>query len=206
MILSLGAINTPKLLMLSGIGNQAELASLGIPDVVHLPGVGQNLQDHILLKGCIWEYRVPEAPRNNAAEFAFFAKSDPTLPGPDLMPVLDELPLTSEVTVAQYDVPSRADSAWTLAPGLARPASRGSVRLPNANPLAAPLIDTNFLSAGEDVKALEYCVRLCREIGNSPEVRPFVKREVMPGPLSHDGLEDFVRNAAGSYFHETCTA
>ncbi|MFK4265308.1 GMC family oxidoreductase [Streptomyces milbemycinicus] len=205
-VLSLGAINTPKLLMLSGIGDQAELAPLGIPGIVHLPGVGKNLQDHILLAGCIWEYRVPEAPRNNAAEFAFFTKSDPQLPGPDLMPVLDELPLASEVLATQYDVPSGADSAWTLAPGLARPASRGSVRLASANALAAPRIDANFLSAGEDVKALEYCVGLCREIGNSPEVKPFVKREVMPGPLSGDRLEAFVRNAAGSYFHETCTA
>ncbi|MGW4073649.1 GMC family oxidoreductase [Streptomyces asiaticus] len=205
-IVSLGAINTPKLLMLSGIGDQAELATLGIPGVVHLPGVGKNLQDHVLLAGCIWEYQVPEAPRSNAAEFALFAKSDPSLPGPDLMPTLDEFPCASEVTAAQYDVPVGVDSAWTLAPGLARPVSRGSVRLTSADPMAAPVIDTNFLSAEEDVQALEYCVELCREIGSSAEVRPFVKREVMPGPLSGDELKDFVRNAAGSYYHETCTA
>ncbi|MFF7655646.1 GMC family oxidoreductase [Streptomyces sp. NPDC007983] len=205
-IVSLGAINTPKLLMLSGIGDLAEVSALGIPGVVHLPGVGKNLQDHILLGGCIWEYRVPEAPRSNAAEFAFFAKSDPSLPGPDLMPTLDEFPCASEVTATQYDVPVGVDSAWTLAPGLARPVSRGSVRLADADPLAAPVINANFLSAEEDLKALEYCVALCREIGNSSVVKPLAKREVMPGPLSGNDLRNFVRNAAGSYFHETCTA
>ncbi|MGW7694581.1 GMC family oxidoreductase [Streptomyces asiaticus] len=205
-IVSLGAINTPKLLMLSGLGDQAELAALGIPGVVHLPGVGKNFQDHILLAGCIWEYRTPEAPRNNAAEFAIFARSEPSLPGPDLMPVLDELPLASEATVLRYDVPVGADSAWTLAPGLARPASRGSVRLAGPDPLTPPLIDAGYLRAEEDMRALEHCVELCREIGNSAEVEPFVKREVMPGPLGRAELRDFIRDAAGSYFHETCTA
>jgi choline dehydrogenase-like flavoprotein len=205
-IVSLGAINTPKVLMLSGIGDEYELKRHDIPVAQHLLGVGRNFQDHILLAGCIWEYQVPEPPRNNAAEFVLFAKSDPSLPSPDLMPVLEETPFASEVTVTQFDVPTGPASAWTLAPGLARPESRGQVRLASGDPGDKPIIEANFLSARADVDALIRCVELCREIGNAPELRPFRKREVMPGELRGSELETFVRNAAGTYFHETCTA
>ena len=73
-ILSRGAIQTPKVLMQSGLGDQVELQRLGIPVVQHLPGVGQNFQDHPGI-GCIWEYQKPLAPRNNAGEATFFWKS-----------------------------------------------------------------------------------------------------------------------------------
>src|SRR5262249_33026364 len=66
-VLSLGAINTPKVLMLSGIGDQAEVQRLAISVVQHLPGVGQNFQDHFAI-GCVWEYLHPLAPRNNGGE------------------------------------------------------------------------------------------------------------------------------------------
>lgn len=205
-VLSLGAINTPKVLMLSGVGDEAELKRHGIDVVQHLPGVGKNFQDHILLAGCCWEYVVPEPPRNNAAEFVFYAKSDPSLKTPDLMPVLEETPFGSEVTSKQFDLPSGVASAWTLAPGLARPDSRGEVRLASADPFAAPRIHANFLSTGTDMRAMIRCVEMCREIGNSSFCAPFVKREVMPGNLKGAAMETFIRNAAGTYFHASCTA
>jgi choline dehydrogenase len=205
-ILSLGAMNTPKVLMLSGIGDATQLRQHGIEVKQHLPGVGKNFQDHILLAGCMWEYIVPEAPRNNAAEFVFYCKSDPSLKTPDLMPVLEECPFASEVTGTQYDVPSGAASAWTLAPGLARPDSRGQILLASANPLDAPLIEANFLSADTDMKAMVRCVEICRDIGNAPGLKPFRKREVMPGNLSPKEMEQFIRNAAGTYFHGSCSA
>jgi choline dehydrogenase len=205
-ILSMGAINTPKTLMLAGIGDERHLKDHGLPVVQHLPGVGSNFQDHILLGGCVWEYETPEPPRNNAAEFVFFCKSDPSLPSPDLMPVLEECPFTTEVTIEQYDVPEGPPSAWTIAPGLARPQSRGSVRLASSDPSDAPLVDANFLSEEGDVKALVKCVEICREIGNSAGLEPFRKREVMPGDRTGKELEQFVRDAAGTYFHQTCTA
>jgi len=205
-ILSLGAMNTPKVLMLSGIGDEAQLRRHDIPVVQHLAGVGKNFQDHILLAGCVWEYIVPEAPRNNAAEFVFYAKSDPSLETPDLMPVLEECPFASEVTATQFDLPHGTASAWTLAPGLARPDSRGQVRLASANPADAPIIDANFLSTETDMRAMVRCVELCREIGNADNLAPFRKREVMPGNLKGAELENFIRNAAGTYFHESCSA
>jgi choline dehydrogenase len=86
-VLSLGAIHTPKVLMQSGIGDQTELERHGISVVQHLPGVGQNLQDHSAI-GCIWEYQKPLAPRNSAGEATFFWKSDPSLDTPDIQTCL----------------------------------------------------------------------------------------------------------------------
>src|SRR2546429_4673235 len=89
-VLSLGAMHTPKVLMLSGIGDQAELQRLGLPVVQHLPGVGQNFQDHSAF-GCVWEYQQPLAPRNNGSEATFFWKSSPGLDTPDLQTCQIEL-------------------------------------------------------------------------------------------------------------------
>ncbi|MFT3731822.1 MAG: GMC family oxidoreductase N-terminal domain-containing protein [Hyphomicrobium sp.] len=205
-ILSLGAINTPKILMLSGIGDEAELKRHNIAVRQHLPGVGKNFQDHILLAGCCWEYIVPEPPRNNAAEFVFYAKSHPGLKTPDLMPVLEETPFGSEVTAKEFHLPVGPASAWTLAPGLARPDSRGEVKLASSNPFDAPLIFANFLSTDTDMKAMVRCVEMCRDIGNSEFCAPYRKRECMPGDLKGADMENFIRNAAGTYFHESCTA
>ena len=205
-VLSLGAINTPKILMLSGIGNAPDLARHGIATLQHLPGVGRNFQDHILVAGCVFEYRRPEPPRNNSAEFTFFWKSDAALPGPDLQPVLEEKPFGSEITAKQYGLPVDPASCWTLAPGLIRPESRGHLELTGSNPDDPMVIHANFLSAQADVTALVRAIELCREIGNAPELRDFVKREIMPGPLAGPEMMNFLRNAAGTYFHQTCTA
>lgn len=205
-VLSLGAINTPKLLMLSGLGPRAPLQALGLPLLHHLPGVGQNFQDHILMAGCCWAYPTPEPPRNNAAEFVFYAKSRPGLPAPDLMPVLEEAPFASDAVARRYEVPRGAASAWTLAPGLAQPTSRGQVLLASADPRVAPRIEANFLSTEDDVRALLHCMALCREIGNSAACAPFREREIFPGPLQGEDALRFVREAAGTYFHQSCTA
>lgn len=205
-ILSMGAINTPRVLMQSGVGDEAELKAHDIPVVQHLPGVGKNFQDHILLAGCVWEYETPEAPRNNSAEFTFFWKSDSRLPAPDIQPMLEECAFGSEVTRAAYDLPVDPSHAWTLAPGLVRPKSRGHLTLTGKRRRDPIRVHANFLSEPDDLKALLTCLEICREIGNSADLKPFVRRELMPGPLAGAALEDFVRNAAGTYFHQTCTA
>ena len=201
-VLSTGAINTPKILMQSGVGPSGELTKHGIPVIQDLPGVGQNFQDHILLGGCMWEYVEPEPGRNNSAEFTFFWKSDPGLATPDLQPFLEEFPYTSEVTREQYDIPA---AAWVLAAAIVRPTSRGYLTLAGPRPDDAPLIFPNFLSTEQDMKALTRSVEICRELGNSPSLRKFAKREIMPGPLKGKELERFIRNAAGTYFHEVGT-
>ncbi|MFJ3056817.1 GMC family oxidoreductase [Herbaspirillum sp. NPDC087042] len=201
-ILSAGALNSPKLLMLSGIGDETMLRRAGVPVRHHLPGVGRNFMDHILLGGCVWEYNTPEPPRNNLAECTFFWKSDSKLASPDLQPFQIEIPFTSESTSKQYQVPQ---AAWSIAPGLVQPKSRGYLELQSADPRDRLKIHANFLSHPDDLKALVRAVELCREIGNQAELRPFAKREVMPGPLSPRQMESFVRDAALTYWHETGT-
>jgi choline dehydrogenase len=201
-VLSLGAMHTPKVLMLSGVGDQAELQRLGIPVVQHLPGVGQNFQDHFGI-GCVWEYQQPLAPRNNGAEATFFWKSNPGLDTPDLQTGQGEVPVCSAETAAKFNPPA---GSWTLYGGVVRPKSCGQIRLTGLNPDDPVQIEANTLSHPDDLKAAVACVELCREIGNSAALRPFTKREVMPGTLRGAALEDFIRDAASTYHHQTCTA
>jgi len=201
-VLSLGAMHTPKVLMLSGIGDEAELRHLRLPVVQHLPGVGQNFQDHFAV-GCMWEYQEPLAPRNNGGEATFFWKSNPGLDTPDLQTCQVEGPLGSAETSAKFNPPA---ASWTMYGGVVRPKSRGKIRLTGPNPDDPIQIEANTLSHPDDMKAAVACVELCREIGNSAALRPFRKREVMPGNLRGAALEDFIRDAASTYHHQTCTA
>ena len=201
-VLSLGAIHTPKLLMQSGVGDESDLQRWGIPVVQHLPGVGRNFQDHVAL-GCIWEYPEPIAPRNNASEATCFSKSHSALLSPDLQVCQGEFPVASDETRARFNPPP---GSWTLVGGIVQPKSRGRIRLSGPDPQDPVLIDTNMLEHPDDMKAAIACVELCRELGNSASMRPFVRREVMPGNLRGRELVDFVRDAALTYWHQTCTA
>ena len=101
-ILSLGAMHTPKVLMLSGLSNQADLQRLGIPVVQHLPGVGHNFQDHFGI-GCIWEYQQPLPSHNNASEATFFWKSDGKLGAPDLQTCEVEVLVCSAEAASKFN-------------------------------------------------------------------------------------------------------
>lgn len=201
-VVSLGAINTPKLLMQSGIGDAAELRRLGIPVVQHLPGVGGNYQDHARVD-CVWEYREPLAPRNNGGEVTVFWKSNSESECPDVQICVAEYPLASEENALEYGLP---EHGWTFSGGIVRPKSRGRVRLTGPNPDHPVLIEANHLAHPDDMTAAIACVELCREVCNSAPLEPFIKREVMPGDLKGEDLERFVRNAASSYWHHSGTA
>ncbi|WP_338664106.1 GMC family oxidoreductase N-terminal domain-containing protein [Pararoseomonas sp. SCSIO 73927] len=200
-VLSLGAIQTPKVLMLSGIGDRAELERFGIPVLQHLPGVGRNFQDHVSF-GCTWEYEEPIAPRNSGSEATMYWKSRPDLDAPDLLFCQVEFPVPSERTAAR-GVPVHG---WTMFAGLAHPTSRGRLRLRSADPLAAPVVDANFLSDPADVTTARACIELCRALGNARAFRPFVRGEVMPGELEDEALDLYARDAAVTYWHQSCTA
>ena len=200
-VLSLGAINTPKVLMQSGIGDQSGLARVGIDVVEHLPGVGRNFRDHILVP-CVWEYKIPLPPRNNVGEATFFWKSGPSLDTPDLQSFEAAFPLFTPET-AHFAPPA---ASWSMTPGVVRPRSRGHLRITGPNPSDPIEIVANTFSDPADMKALIRAVGLCHEIGNSAVMSPFVKREVMPGNLAGDALQSFVRDAVSTYWHQTCTA
>lgn len=200
-IISAGAINTPKLLMLSGIGDRAELERHSIPVIQHLPGVGRNFQDHVSF-GCMWELSGPLAPRNSGSEATLYWKSRPELEAPDLLFCQVEFPVPSERTAAR-GVP---EHGWTMFAGLASPKSRGRVTLRDAKPGTALVIDANMLSNPEDRETARACVQLCRDLGNASAFKPFVKHEVMPGDCDLGDRDAFIRDAAVTYWHQCGTA
>ncbi len=200
-VLSLGAMHTPKVLMHSGIGDGAELGRFGLPVIQHLPGVGANMQDHTAFC-CLWEYREPIAPRATGNEAKLYWKTRPELETPDLLFCQVEFPVPSERTAAR-GVPAHG---WTMFAGLARPESRGRIRLTGADPSAPIEIDANALSHSADMDTALACVELCRELGNAQAFRPHVIAEALPGPLKGDAMKQFVRDSAVTYWHQSCTA
>jgi choline dehydrogenase len=203
-ILATGAINTPKILMLSGIGDQRELKKHNIKTVVHAPEVGRNFQDHILHGGCLWESASSPELRNSGAEASGFMPSSSEIKGPpDLNLVQIELPYASEVVARQYAPPA---TSWALCAGLVGPKSRGHVALRSAKATDRPVVHANFLSHPDDVKALAVGIEMCREIGNAGPLRKLSKREVAPArKLAGAEMNDFIRNGATTYFHESGT-
>lgn len=196
-ILSTGAMNTPKLLMLSGVGDRAELGRLSIPVVQHLPGVGRNMQDHVSFS-CMWELSGPIAPRNSGSEATLYWKSRPELDAPDLLFCQVELPVPSERTAAL----GAPEHGWTMF----APKSRGRLLLRDADPAKPLVIDANMLSDPADIVAARECVKLCRERGNGEAFKPFVKGEFMPKNRDSDGLDAFIRDSAVTYWHQCGTA
>ena len=132
-----------------------------------------------------------------------FWKSDPGLDGPDLQPVQAQFTISAHADASRFDLP---ESGWSILPGVVRPKSRGAVTLTGADPLDPVRIHANTLAHPDDMKAILRCVELCREIGNAEALRPFAKREAMPGDLRGQALESFVRDTASTYWHQSCTA
>ena len=143
-------------------------------------------------------------PRNNLGEATFFWNSSGAAETPDIQAFLIEVPIVTQEAMGSYGPPPAA--SWSLLPGLVRPKSRGVLRLKGANPEDPVAIDANVLSHPDDLTALARSVELCRDIGNSEALRPFAKREVMPGNLTGEALRAFVRLTASSVWHQSGTA
>jgi len=200
-ILSLGAIHTPKLLMQSGIGDEAELKRVDIQALQSLPGVGRNLHDHVAF-GCVWENTdkaLPNAPRSQTA---CFWKTDAALDAPNFYAYSHKGPDVTPENAVRYKPPA---ASWSLAVGM-RPKSRGAIHLTGPDPADPVRIDANYLSDPEDLKDLIAGLRIAREIGNSAALRPFTGREIAPGSLNAGELERFFRDGLGTFWHQSCTA
>lgn len=200
-ILSMGAINTPKVLMQSGIGPEEELRRHDLPVVQHLPGVGANHQDHVSF-GVIFEYRSPQPISYGGSEATLYWSSEAGMHLPDMFHCQLEFPAPSAETMA-LDVPVHG---WTMFAGLAHPKSRGRVRLSGANVGDVPIIEANTLSHPDDMKTALANIELVRELGARPSFDALVKREALPGHLSRDDMENYARDAAVTYWHQSCTA
>jgi len=192
-----GALESPKLLLLSGIGPAAHLDDVGIPVRVGLPGVGENFHNHVLC-GVISECSQPVPPPNqNQSEVALFCKSDPGWVGPDLQIGFVTVPF--DIIVGQAH-----PNSVSILPGVVRPMSRGWVRLAGTDPLAKPLVNPNYLSAPSDLDRLVQGMKLARDIFATSAFSKWVQGEMSPGPdVSTDAeLRDFVIAKADSYHHQ----
>ena len=192
-----GALESPKLLLLSGIGNPDQLREFNIPVVAALPGVGENFHNHVLT-GVIQATARPVPPGNlNLSEAALFYKSDPAQSGPDIQIAFVHVPF--DIIVGQQN-----PNSVSILPGVVRPTSRGWVRLASGNPLDKPLVNPNYLGTEDDARRLVDAVKRARDIFATRAFAEWVGSELLPGPgVSTDAqLREFVRQRADSYHHQ----
>jgi len=192
-----GTVESPKLLMLSGIGDAAQLARHGLDVAIDLPGVGRNLHDHALSPVIYSASRAvpPPQPGLQQLHAHLFARSRAGLVGPDLQPLFFHLPLYLDGMEGPAD-------GYTLMAGIIRPASRGTIALASADPADAPLIDPACMSCETDLDALVAAIELCREVGSQTALAEWRGAELYPGDAD---LRDYVRRTAITYHHQVGT-
>ena len=220
-MLAAGAIDTPKLLLLSGIGPAEELERHGIAVVAASPGVGRNLRDHlangVLATVDAETLRTAERPRHllswlalgrgpltsNVAEAAAFVRVDPAAPGPELELIFAPVLFEEEGTV-----PPSQDGV-TVATVLLQPRSVGEVRLASADPLAAPEIDPRYLTdpGGQDAALLLEGIRRARRILATAPLAGHVTGELLPGAdaVDDDALRAHLRARSQTLYHPVGT-
>jgi choline dehydrogenase len=230
-ILSGGAINSPQLLQLSGVGPGDLLRDKGIAVVADRPGVGENLQDHYVLAN---SYRlkpgtisVNELTRGmrfvgetlkyvfqrkglltlSAAHIAVFCKSRPELSSPDIqfhiLPATPDVQKMAETGVMELEqLPG-----LTIAPCQVRPESRGTIRIKSSNPSEYPSIQPNYLSDPIDQEVAVASLRWGRKIAAQPALAKWIESELLPGPdfTSDETLLGFARMAGSTIYHPVGT-
>ncbi len=205
-ILAAGAINTPKLLMLSGVGEAKALRSLGINVVENLPGVGENLQDHVLVSGVVFKYKgkMPDRPADsNAVEAEAYLSSSPS-GDTDISLVLHQLPVVTPEVVSRFGTPP--PDAFTIAPALVQPTSIRSVRLASDNFQDAAVINGNYLGTDHDFAAIVRAIEAARELGNQHAFDSLRESELIPGPkASAEEIRELARLASASFGHAVGT-
>jgi choline dehydrogenase len=199
-VVTAGAIGTPKLMMLSGLGPAAALRPHGIDVIAELPGIGENLHDHPYAFIIYRPGQPMPAAANNHGEALGLLRSDPALDHPDLQILFVDIPL----------IPPAAggpESGYTVAASLMRPFSRGTVRLATADPGDAPVVDPRYLSDPRDVKAMVTGLKVARKIGQANALVAWRGGEALPGPGTDtdEGLRHHADMTMQSYFHPVGT-
>jgi choline dehydrogenase len=223
-IVSGGAINSPKLLLLSGVGAADDLRRLDIPVILDLPGVGKNLHDHLNAQVITrasrpitydhWDRPLSflkfglqflafnsGVATSNLCEGGAFLKSEPDVGTPDIQ--LHFMPLIW----LDYGRARVAGHGMTLEAAFLQPRSRGTVTLASRDPGVAPVIDPAYGACPSDIRGLVQAVRRAREIMLAPAFRPFVREELYPGAdrQSEAALADYVRQTAITTYHPVGT-
>lgn len=225
-IVCAGAINTPKLLQLSGLGPAEQLQMHGIPVLRNLDGVGQNLSDHfsvrlvarvrgvrtlnqiaagpsLVLQALRWGLKRPSVLALCPSVVHYFWTSRPGLPEPDLQGVFAPASYREGYVGMLDKYPGMTAGVWQH-----RPNSRGHVRLASADPRSAPLIQPHYLAHEEDRRVLVDGIRLARRLLSTRALVSFVEQETLPGAQcqSDDELLDFARRYGVSSYHLNGTA
>jgi choline dehydrogenase len=201
-ILAAGTINSPKLLMLSGVGEAKVLRSFGIDVVANLPGVGENLQDHVLVSGVVFKYKgkMPDRPADsNAVEAEAYLSSGPS-GDTDISLVLHQLPVVTPEVAERFGTPP--PDSFTIAPALVQPTSRGSVRLASDKFEDAAVIDGNYLGTDHDFAAVVRAIEVARELGSQHALDNLRESELIPGPKANaEEIQELARLASASFGH-----
>jgi choline dehydrogenase len=198
-IVCAGAIGTPRLLMLSGIGPAGQLRGLGIDPVADLPGVGQNLVDHpVVMVTCAATTPMPGSRYNNGEMYAALRS-----PHAGDWPDLELFPILLPLAAPGFRPPDRG---YALSVSVVAPDSSGSVTLASADPAAAPVIDPGFLRDRRDVDRFESGLDLIRRAA-ATDALARLGTEIHPGPdvRTSDGLRDYIRRGVGSHYHPAGT-
>jgi choline dehydrogenase-like flavoprotein len=210
-IVCAGAIDTPKLLMLSGIGPSAHLREIGIDVRVDSPGVGSNLDDHV--EGLVfWEAAQPMVTTSTQWwEIGLFATIDPVASAatsqPDLMMHYGSVPFDMNTLRRGYPT---TDNGFCLTPNVTQGRSRGTVRLRSRDFRDRPRVDPRYFTdpEGYDDRIMLTGVRLARRIAEQAALKPWVARVLAPGPDAVTDVEllDYIHQCHNTVYHPAATA
>jgi choline dehydrogenase len=224
-LLAAGAIQSPQLLQLSGVGPAGLLRSLGIPVLADLPGVGENLQDHLqmrLIYECSRPITTNDLLRSPIGRVRLglqwlLARSGPLAAGINqggcfmrALPDAARPDIQFHVSTLSADMAGGAVhpfSGFTMSVCQLRPQSRGRICIRSRDPFEPPSMQPNYLATELDRRTAVAAVRAARAIAASPAMRPYIKREVTPGPEANDDslLLDFCRDHGATIFHPSGT-
>lgn len=201
-VLSAGAFDSPKLLMLSGIGPAETLRKNQIDVIADLQGVGQNLQDHLLMP-VMFRSRKPQIVPPLLAEAGMLHRTRAGLnsAAPDLQVNFN----ATIPALVPGDCPKH-DASFTFITILVRPQSRGFVTLRNSDFTTAPVIQENYLQCGADLEVQKQAIKLCREMANTRAFADLTDGELLPGAnLSDREIEQYIRTHASTIWHPVGT-
>jgi choline dehydrogenase-like flavoprotein len=202
-ILSSGTIGSPLMLLRSGIGPADHLRSLDIAVRLDLPGVGTNLQDHLLAGGNVYRARQPVPPsKYQHSESLLYIERDGARGAPELVVACVIAPIVTELFAAL-----EIGAAYTLMFGFTRPRSRGTIRLASPDPTTPPLIDPNYLAEEYDRTVYLEALAAAQSIGATQALAPWRASELLPGPGVRSRAErlEFLARAAYTHHHPVGT-
>jgi choline dehydrogenase len=207
-VLCAGAIGSPQLLLLSGIGPADQLRALDIVVTTDLPGVGQNLQDHIASR-LVYAVRKPMRTASNGfcPEAAMLRCDFAADAAPDVGLLLIDFPAAPAVVDDRF-ASMLPDTGYTIVFSHQGPsASRGSIRLASTNPEHAPIIDPRYYAEESDLSAMAEYLRVARLVGEAHGLSPWRDSEILPGPDVRDAndVRTYLRRSSGTSFHPVGT-